>query len=225
MLGQPSPNPSRPRYAIPAIFAFGTMVVCTNVAGFVWATWQTTRPEALIALSSRNRFLVPALANDINLWAYATIAPIRIGLAAYVCHLLGRAYQHEAIDWFVRYLGVSRSAVNQMTDQLDTAELFLVPFFVGSNLVWALTGIARTSWRRLVVLASIGIAGRLALIWWLSERFSEQLDWFVDFTRRYQTVIVVVSVALVLLGIASNVRKGRQDLARSRAAASDGDSG
>ncbi len=204
-----APPPPVPWFGVPAVFGFLALVVCTNLAAAFWPKLINNHPELMMMLSSRNRFLALAIANDVDAWSYATIAPLRLAAAAVVCHLLGRAYGDRAMNWFIRFLGVKRDAGKQMTEQFDKAELVLVPFFVGSNLVWLVTGIVGSSWRRLLPLMAVGIAGRLALIWWLSKRYESELDSVLDFTQRYQWPLLVASVVIVAVGIGVNLRRGR----------------
>ncbi len=84
----------------------------------------------------------------------------------------------------------------------------MIPFFVGSNIVAVLTGIRRTSPLKLGVLLAIGIAGRLALIWWLAKVFEEPLLDVLRWVQRYQWWIVIVSVLLVVLINVRNYRRG-----------------
>jgi membrane protein YqaA with SNARE-associated domain len=198
-----------PFYGWVALAGFVALVVAGWVAGSVAARWAFSRPEQLLMLSSRNRFLVMALANDIDPWSYAIIGTLRVGAAALVCHLIGRAFGDRAVTWFVRYLGIKRPQANQLVEQFDRIEIVLVPFFVGSNFIWAITGIARSSWYKLVVYFAVGVAARFALLWWLAARFESQLDTAMDFILRYQTPTLIVSTALVVFGVSTNFRRGR----------------
>jgi cytochrome c biogenesis protein CcdA len=92
---------------------------------------------------------------------------------------------------------------------VNDAEWFVVPIFVGSNIVWALTGAAGTSWKRLAPMFAVGVGIRLVLIWWLAEVFESQLRGFVNWTNQYQMWIILVSVALVVLANVRNFRRGR----------------
>jgi len=56
-------------------------------------------------------------------------------------------------------------------------------------------------------LLAIGIAGRLALMWWLARTFEDQLVDFLGFLQRYQWWAVGISVGLVLLVNARNLRR------------------
>ena len=66
------------------------------------------------------------------------------------------------------------------------AEIGLIPFFAGSNIVAVLTGVHRTRPAKLAVLLAIGIAGRLVLMWYLSKAFEDQLLDLLSFISRYQ---------------------------------------
>ncbi|MEL6891495.1 MAG: hypothetical protein AAFP84_07865 [Actinomycetota bacterium] len=191
-----------------AIVGFVGLVVCTNIANAVWARWVLTDPEQLLLLSSRNRYLALTLAAGVSIGAYAAIAFLRIGTAFVVCHLIGRAYSHQAIGWFKKYLGFNDEAEQAFHRGFDRAEWALIPFFAGSNIVAALTGVRKTPPVKLAALLSIGIAGRLLLMWWLARTFEEQLVDFLEWVARYQWWVVGASVVLVAAVNMKNFRRG-----------------
>ena len=78
--------------------------------------------------------------------------------------MIGRCYGDRALKWFWRFLGLPKSQVVKFEQQITKAEWVVVPLFIGSNILWALTGAARTSWRRLLPMFALGAAGRLALL-------------------------------------------------------------
>lgn len=207
-VAHPTFGPDRPNWAPLTLAAFVGLVVCTNVAGATWAKLLESSPETLLLLSSRNRYLVLALGADVSAVAYWTIGFVRIAAAFLVCHLIGRAYSTTALQWFVKYLGVTPEALEQFDRAFDKAEWVIIPFFSGSNLIAALSGIHRTPPRRLALLLSIGIIGRLVLIWWLAQIFEEELEDFVGWLQKYSWWLVGISVALVLLVNVRNFRKG-----------------
>ena len=126
-----------------------------------------------------------------------------------VCHLLGRAYGDRALRWFWRYLGMPPEQVAKFEDGFARAEWVVVPFFVGSNIVWVLSGASRTTWMRLAPLAAVGIAARLALIRWLSSEFESQLRSVIDFTTKYQLWFILGGIVVVVLTQVRNFRSGR----------------
>jgi hypothetical protein len=207
----PAPEHRRPWWGPLTIVAFVALVICTNVANAVWARWVDSRPEALLALSSRQRYLALSVPGGIGVVPYVTIGTVRLAAAFAVCHLAGRAYRDDLLRLFTRYLGVTPEALDAYHQALDRAEIVVIPFFVGSNIVAVLTGIRRTTPLRLGVLLAIGIAGRLALIWWLAKAFEEPLVDFLGWVQRYQWWFVIASVILVIAVNARNyVRGSRQ---------------
>ena len=199
---------SRPPWAPLTLAAFVGLVVCTNIAGVSWAKLLESDPETLLLLSSRNRYLALALGADVAPLAYWILGPLRIALAFVVCHLIGRAYADDALRWFVKYLGVTPEALGQFDRGFGKAEWLVVPFFAGSNLVAALSGVHRTSWRRLALFLTVGIYARLALIWWLAQVFEDELDSFLRWLQRYSWWAVGISFALVVLINVRNFRRG-----------------
>ena len=197
-----------PPWAPLTLVGFAGLVVCTNIANIVWASWAADAPEALLALSSRNRYLVAAVGGGVSPAAFFGIGAVRIAVAFVVCHLVGRAYRDQALSWFTRFLGVKPAQLDQMNNGFSTAELFLVPFFAGSNIVAVLTGIHRTAPVRLVALLTIGIAGRLILFWFLAQAFEEPLEDAVGWLQRYQWWFIIGSVVVVVLANARNFRRG-----------------
>lgn len=191
------------------VAGFVGLVVCTNIAGATWASLDDEHPLRLIALSARNRYLVLAVPSVSSPILWALVATLRLAAAAIVCHMIGRIYGDRALRWFWRFLGMPQEQVAKFEQQVARAEWFVVPFFVGSNIVWALTGAAATTWRRLLPMFAIGVSARLALLWWLSKAFEEELRDVINWTNRYQLWIILISVAIVVLVNVRNFRRGR----------------
>lgn len=191
------------------IVLFVALVVCTNVAAATWASLDDEHPLQLLMLSARNRYLVLTVPSVSSPLAWAFVGALRLLLAAVVCHMIGRVYGDRALRWFWKFLGMPQEQVAKFEQQIAKAEWFVVPFFVGSNIVWALTGAASTSWKRLAPMFAIGVTVRLALVWWLSKAFEEQLRSVIDWTNRYQLWIIIGSVAIVVLANVRNFRSGR----------------
>jgi len=196
----------RPSWAPLTLVAFVLLVIATNAASVVWARWVDTNPEGLLMLSSRNRYLALTLAAGVPVGTFVVIAFLRIGAAFAVCHMIGRAYHDDAIGWFRKYLGVTPEAIDTFNRGFAKAEWVLIPFFAGSNIVAALSGVHRTPPVRLVVLLTIGIAGRLALMWWLARTFEAQLVDFLEWLQRYQWWAVGISIVIVVLVNLRNFR-------------------
>ncbi len=201
----PPPPPTAPIWLV----AFVGLVICTNIAAASWAALEVDHPAKLLMLSSRNRYLVLTVPSDISPFTWALVGTLRILVAAVVCHMIGRCYGDRALRWFWRFLGMPQTQVAKFEQQVARAEWIVVPFFVGSNIVWALTGAAGTSWKRLAPMFAVGVAARLALLWWLAKAFEGTLRDVIDWTNRYQWWIVIASVAVVVLANVRNFRQGR----------------
>ncbi len=197
-----------PRWGPLALVAFVALVVCSNVASAVWARWVETNPEGLLMLSSRNRYLALTLAAGISLVSYVVIATLRLSAAFVVCHLIGRAYRGQALNWFTRYLGVAPESLEAFQRGFERAQWVLIPFFAGSNIVAVISGVHRTGPAKLAALLAIGIAGRLTLMWWLARTFEEQLVDFLGWLQRYQWWAVGLSILFVVLVNMRNLRRG-----------------
>ena len=202
----PPPTPVTARSGPFWLAAFVGLVVCSQFAAATWATMHDSHPAGLLWLSSRNRFLIAVVPTGIDWWVWALIACARLGAAALVCHMIGRIYGDQALRWFWRFLGMPPEQVSKFEKAFDNAEWFVVPFFVGSNIVWVLSGAARSSWKRLVPLALVGLAGRLALLWWLADVFYDQVKSTMSFVDRYQWWFLIGSVAIVVLANVRNFR-------------------
>jgi hypothetical protein len=197
-----------PRWAPLTLVAFVGLLICTNVASAIWARWVETNPEGLLLLSSRNRYLALTLAAGVPVATYAVIGFFRIAIAFVVCHLIGRVYGQTAVGWFTRYLGVTHEAIVGFNRMFDKAQWVLIPFFAGSNIVAALSGVRRIPPFRLAVLLTIGIVGRLLLMWWLARLFEDPLVDFLEWLQRYQWWAVGISIAVVVLINFRNLRAG-----------------
>jgi hypothetical protein len=202
-----APAHRRPAWAPLTLVAFVALVGCTNAATAVWAKWVNTNPEGLLVLSSRNRYLALTLASGVSLWWYVVIGFLRIGVAFAICHLIGRAYSDTAIGWFTKYLGVTQEAINGFNRGFAKGEWVIIPFFTGSNIVAALSGVHRTPPVKLVALVTVGIAGRLLLMWWLARTFDDELVTFLEWLQRYQWWAVGISILAVLLINLRNFRR------------------
>ena len=209
-LAAPDEAHQPPRWAPLTLVAFVSLVILTNIANATWAKLvdvNDPNAELLLLLSSRNRYLAFALGVDVSVVAYAVIGFLRIAVAFAVCHMIGRAYSYQATGWFKRYLGFTDEAEAAFDRGFERAEWALIPIFSGSNIVAVLTGVRRTPIGKLVLLLSIGIAGRLTLMWWLARFFEDELESFLRFTTRYQWWVLGISIGAVVLVNLRNVRR------------------
>jgi membrane protein DedA with SNARE-associated domain len=200
---------SPPWWAPLTLIAFVSLVVCSYVGTAVSTKWVNTNPEALLMLSSRVRHLLGVAGGEIDFWSYFLIGGLRLALAFVVCHLIGRAYGRAVLIWFGKYLGVRAEQIHSIVDLFHRAEWFVVPFFAGSNIVAAISGIARVPPLRLTVLLTVGLVARLVLWWEVAVIADDEIDAVLDFLNTYQTPALIVSVVLTVAFVMFNLRRGR----------------
>ncbi len=207
MTGTPTHH-QRPRWAPITLAGFVCLVVLSNFGSAYAAKWVNTNPLRLLAFSSRIRHLF-LVAGTIDWWAYVGVAGLRLATAYVVCHLVGRAYGEDVLRWFGKYLGASSEGISSTLRMFDKADWIVVPWFVGSNIVAAVTGIRRMNPVRLATLLSIGILARLGLYWWLAHVFEDQRDDVLDFLSTYQKPALIISIVIAIVVVGLNLRRGR----------------
>lgn len=199
----------RPRWAPLPVIAFVSLVVCGYIGTAVAPRWVNTNPEGLLMLHARVRHLLLVAGSDITFAAYFVIGALRLALAYVVCHLIGRAFGRDVLVWFGKYLGAKPRQIQDILQMFHKAEWFVVPFFTGSNIVAAVTGIIRIPLRRLIPLVAVGITGRMLLWWWVADIADDEVDAVLDFLARYQTPALIISIVLTVAVIGINLRRGR----------------
>ncbi|MEI8239809.1 MAG: hypothetical protein WCI22_10335, partial [Actinomycetota bacterium] len=58
-------------------------------------------------------------------------------------------------------------------------------------------------------LALVGIALRLALLWWLAKAFESQLRGIINWTSKYSLWIIIGSIVVVVIVNVRNFRAGK----------------
>lgn len=203
-------HPAVPWWGWLAVAAFVGLVVCGYVATAVAPNWANDHPAGLLALNARIRHLLLAIGGGVSFWTYAVVAAGRLALAFVVCHLIGRAYSERVLDWFGKYLGYRREQMDALVTGVDRVDWAIVPFFAGSNLVAAISGVRKMHPLRLGLLLTIGLVGRVLLYWWIGQAFEDQLSDILDWIGRYQWPLTVVSIATVLATVYLNFRRGKR---------------
>ena len=200
--------PAPPRIAWALLVAWIGLVVAANVGTIVSPSLQKSHPALLLALSSRNRHLLMAIGNDISPLTYAIVATLRVALAAFVCYGLGRVFGPRALRWLRLATGTPKASLDKMEQSFELISWFLVPFFVGSNIIALLAGQRPLPVKRFAGLLAIGIAGRLVLFWFLADSLRGPLDTFVKFTSRFQYPLMAVLLVWVVGSTLWRLKRG-----------------
>jgi hypothetical protein len=182
----------------------GVLIVASNIGTILSATLVNDHPVVLIALSARIRHLLLAVAAGIDAVPYFAIGFLRLLAPAAVFYLLGRWYGASGLRWLERQAGGMPASIRWVEQAFAKVKDPLVVLMPGSNLVCLLAGAAKLTPRRYGMLLTLGIVGRLIVIWFLGKALEEPLGVVLDFIQRYQWWIVA---GFVLLTFAQSFRK------------------
>ena len=182
-----------------ALYVTGT--IGSNVA----FGWLDTRPELVLALSSRNRNLLGSVP-FINPLAYALIGFSRVMLVAVVLYLVGRWFGPRALGWVENQLGELPSIYRWAQSAIDRVGWVVVVLMPGSNLVCLLAGHRRMDVRRFVTAAAAGTVLKLVVLWIGGKIFEDQIRAFFDFIEGYQWWLVAAAFAFTFAQAAWRAR-------------------
>jgi hypothetical protein len=178
--------------------AFATLATLSIVGTVLSARLVNHAPILLLALNPANRHLLLTSAAGVNPIAYVLAAGGRYVIGGTVLYLLGRDYGDACRAWFERQPGGLPGSVRWIEKGFDAAWWAVVPVMVGSNAARLLAGARKIPARTYAVLLGLGIAGRLALFWYLGQRFKSALEGVLDFIDRYQWWIIAAFVVVTM---------------------------
>lgn len=162
-------------------------------------------PTLVLALSSRNRNLFGSVPY-IDPFAYWTIGFVRVLIAGVALFLVGRWYGTRALAWVEGNMGELPAIYRWMERAVDRFGWLALVAMPGSNVVCLLLGHRRMAPARFVVLISVGIVIKLAVLWAGGQIFEDQIRQFLDWIERYQWWVVAGLFALSFL---QSARRGR----------------
>src|SRR5215210_3095898 len=134
------PAEERPKPSRRTLVLLVTPIVVITTMGFVASaftpTLATKHPLLMIALDSRNRFLV--LARHVDLVPFVVVALLRRTFSDPLFYLLGRFYGQGALRWLEKKGGVVEHAV--LTEKLFKRAGYPMVFAFPGAIVCALAG-------------------------------------------------------------------------------------
>lgn len=195
--------PSRSRLGL-FLGAFVTLSTLSVIGTILSARLVNHHPAVLLALSPVNRHLLLTSAAGMAALSFFAIAAGRYVLGGFVLYRLGYDYGASCRGWLERQPGGLPGSIRWLERAFDRAWWVVVPVMVGSNAARLLGGARRVPARPYAALLGAGIAGRLALFWWLGQRFESSLRRVLDLIERYQWWIVA---AFVVVTFAQSWRK------------------
>jgi membrane protein DedA with SNARE-associated domain len=213
--GQQAESTKRRPPSPQVVAAVGTLLVIMVIMNWVGdaltTTWAKDHPAWLIALNSRNRILV-LTTNNLDPWSYYSIGTARLLLSDPLFFLLGYWYGDAAIVWMEKRTQTWGQMLRQLESWFSKAAYPLV-FIAPNNPICLFAGAAGMPLRAFVILNVSGTIARLWAIRVFGDIFklpiSDLLDWFA----RYRLPLFIVSVALLLVSILLEFRKGEPEVA------------
>jgi membrane protein DedA with SNARE-associated domain len=186
------------------------MVIASYVGDALTTTLATSHPAWLIALNARNRILI-LTTNELDAWTYYGIGSVRLLMSDPLFFILGMWYGDAGVEWMERRTHTWGQMLRQLQQWFGKAAYPLI-FIAPNNPICLFAGAAGMPLRAFF---AVNIAGTFARLW-LIRRFGEAvenpIEDVLDFLREYRIPLLIVSVALVLLSIALEAKRGETEV-------------
>lgn len=209
------PRPAPPKWVLPtALVPIIGVLVCGWIAGASWAKLiDDGHSLTLIALSPINRFLLLAT-NDLGAVPYFGVGLARHLFPDPFFYLIGYWYGARALRWAAEGNAIVTRLVGEDGHGLENPAhrkvLYPLAFVMPNNWVSMLCGAARIP---IPVFAALNISGtiaRLILCRWLGSVWRDEIRDIADYIGANQKWITIVSVIVVLGGMAMQLRPNGQ---------------
>lgn len=187
------PKPSRLTFWL-LVGPLVVLVIASYVGDALAPTLFDKHPLWLIALNARNRNLA-LTTNYLDAFSYYTVGFIRLLLADPIFYLIGYFYGDAAVRWAERrsktFGGMLRS-VEQFFQKASYPLVLIAP----NNPICLFAGASGMSPPVFLALNVTGTIGRLILIRWLGDIFSDPIEIITDFIRTYRIPLTAFTIAL-----------------------------
>jgi membrane protein DedA with SNARE-associated domain len=203
------PRPSRRQVAALAVPLL-VLVVCNYVGDALAPTLVDTHPAWLLALNARNRNLA-LVTNSLDAWTYYGIGTVRLLAADPLFFLLGYWYGDAAVTWMERRTTTWGQLLRQLEQWFGKAAYPLI-FIAPNNFICLFAGAAGMPLRAFFAVNIAGTITRLWLIRLVGKAFESPLDDLVGWIGDHRVPLLVASVALVVVSIALEARRGESEV-------------
>lgn len=186
--------------------------VAAAMGDVMTAPWFDTHPVWLVSLNARNRILL-LVSQNIGVVAFMATACLRLFVPDIVFYELGRRHGAEAVAWIEDRLETSGRLLRwseRAFERFGAPTIVVAP----NVLLVTMAGVARMRPRTFYTLNVLGTVGRIAMIWYVAQTFSEGLEMVLDLVQTYRGWLTLASLLIVGGTIGRDVRAAR---ARRRA--------
>jgi membrane protein DedA with SNARE-associated domain len=203
------PRPSR-RTARLLIIPIICLVIASQVGDALTTTLADEHPLLLVMLNARNRILI-LTTNQLDALSYYGVATVRLLASDPLFYLLGMFYGDTAVTWLEERTPSIGNFLRSM-EQLFAKAAYPLVFIMPNNFICLFSGAAGMKIRTFIALNVSGTIARLYLIRRLGESFEKPIDSVLDFFADYRLPLLVVSIALTVLFVVLERRKGGSEI-------------
>ncbi len=205
----PTPHPGR-RHLLWLLTPIIAMVIAGYVADALWPTLVESNPLLLIGLSAKNRYLV-LVVNQLSLWSYYLVGTFRLLLPDPFFFALGWFYGEAALHWMERRtptIGGLMRTLERWFGRWGSPLVFLFP----NNYVCTIAGASRMNPVRFAALNVSGTIARLLMLQIVGDVFAGPIDSILGFIADWRIPLLLVTISLVAISWAVELRRGRSEL-------------
>lgn len=186
------------------------LIIASNVGDALATTLATTHPLTLIALNARNRNLV-LVTNQLDALSYYGVATARLMVSDPLFFLLGYWYGEAAVSWMEKRTRTFGGTMRQAERWFGRAAYPLV-FLAPNNFICLFAGAAGMSVIGFVLANLAGTLVRLYFIRRVGEAFEAPIDEVLGFLADYRVPLLILSLIVVGVTVALELRKGDSEL-------------
>lgn len=208
--GRRAGPPSRAQVAL-VVAPLATLIAVGYIGDALTTTLADEHPLLLVLLSARSRILV-LTTNQLDAVSYFLAAGLRLTVSDPLFYLLGRWYGDAMISWVEKRWNTFGKGVRRLERVFAKAAHPLV-FIAPNHYICLFAGTSGMKVPTFLIINVVGTLTRLYFIRRLGEAFNESIDAVLTLFADNRLPLFVISVALVMLVIWRDHRRGNNEIA------------
>jgi membrane protein DedA with SNARE-associated domain len=186
------------------------LVIMSYVGDALAPTLFDTHPVLLMVLNSRTRNLV-LVTNEVDPVTFYAVGLARLLVSDPLFFLLGMWYGDAAVAWMERRTRTWGQFLRQIEDWFSKAAYPII-FIAPNNYVCLFAGAAGMPLKAFFAVNIAGTVFRLWLVRTFGNVFEAPIDDLVGWIGDHRIPLLALSIALVLVSIALEARKGETEV-------------
>ena len=175
-----------------------------------FATLLNDAPLLLLVCNPRLRNLI-LVAPETDAIPYVLVASARLLISDPLFYIFGTRYGDVAIRWMERQLGRGAAPVLWFERMFRKAGYVMIAV-LPNNWICLLAGATGIAWMPFLIVNVVGTVVRMTLIRVLGDAFSDPILKFNNWIGDNRAWITIITVGIVVITIATSMRKGRTPL-------------